>query len=81
MQAGHVSGDIGSETAHETLPDGVHQEAAAAFVDRARSQHEEELVALYVFGSTVRDDARRCRHRGQRVTNSHATSTVIRLTD
>jgi|GEM_PF-314279 predicted nucleotidyltransferase len=57
MQADDVSDDMSSETAHETLPDGGHQKAAAAFVNRARSQHEEELVALYVFGSTVRGEA------------------------
>ena len=57
MKAGRLSVDMGGETTHEPLPDGVHQEAAAAFADRARSQHTEELVALYVFGSTVRGEA------------------------
>ena len=57
MQTDHVSRDVSSETADETLPAGAHQEAAAAFVERARSQHSDDLVELYVFGSTVRGEA------------------------
>ena len=54
---GHLSRDMSSETADETLPAGAHQEAAAAFVERARSQHSNDLIELYGFGSTVRDEA------------------------
>jgi len=48
---------MSNETADETLPAGAHRDAAAAFVERVRSQHGEGLVALYVFGSTVRGEA------------------------
>jgi hypothetical protein len=41
------------ETAPEALPPDAHSDAAAAFVDRARSQHTDEIVELYVFGSTI----------------------------
>lgn len=48
---------MSNETAHEPLPEDAHTNAAAAFVDRARSQHGDEIVELYVFGSTVRGEA------------------------
>lgn len=53
----HVSGSVSDETAPEALPADAHTDAAAAFVDRARSRHGDEIVELYVFGSTVRGDA------------------------
>jgi predicted nucleotidyltransferase len=46
-----------NETATESTPVDAHTVAAEAFVDRARSQHGGEIVELYVFGSTVRDEA------------------------
>ncbi|WP_435181159.1 nucleotidyltransferase domain-containing protein [Halorussus sp. AFM4] len=48
---------MSDEPAAEPLPEGAHADAAAAFVDRARSRHGEDLVELYVFGSTVRGEA------------------------
>ena len=48
---------MSNETAHESLPEDAHADAAAAFVDRARSRHGDEIVELYVFGSTVRGEA------------------------
>lgn len=48
---------MSNEAAHEPLPEDAHADAAAAFVDRARSQHSDEISELYVFGSTVRGDA------------------------
>lgn len=48
---------MGNETPPEPLPADAHTAAAAAFVDRARSQHGDKLAELYVFGSTVRGDA------------------------
>ena len=48
---------MGDERAREALPPDAHTDAAAAFVDRARSRHGDEIVELYVFGSTVRGDA------------------------
>ena len=48
---------MSDETAHESLSADAHTEAAAAFVDRARSQHGDEIAELYVFGSTVRGEA------------------------
>ncbi|MFB6312110.1 MAG: nucleotidyltransferase domain-containing protein [Salinirussus sp.] len=45
------------ETASESLPADAHTNAAAAFVDRARSRHGDDIVELYVFGSIVRGDA------------------------
>ena len=48
---------MSDETAHESLPEDAHANAAAAFVDRARSQHGDEIRELYVFGSTVRGEA------------------------
>ncbi|ODR80194.1 nucleotidyltransferase [Haladaptatus sp. W1] len=47
---------MGKETAHEPLPADAHANAAEAFVDRARSQHSDEIAELYVFGSTVRGE-------------------------
>ncbi|MFC4551054.1 MULTISPECIES: nucleotidyltransferase domain-containing protein [Halorussus] len=49
---------MSDETAHESLPEDAHADAAAAFVERARSRHGDELAELYVFGSTVRGEAR-----------------------
>ena len=49
---------MSNETAHESLPEDAHANAAEAFVERARSQHGDELAELYVFGSTVRGEAR-----------------------
>ena len=48
---------MSDETASKSLPADAHADAAAAFVNRARSQHGDEIVELYVFGSTVRGDA------------------------
>ena len=48
---------MSERTAHESLPDDAHTNAAAAFVNRARSQHSDEISELYVFGSTVRGEA------------------------
>lgn len=48
---------MNDETAPEPLPADAHSNAAEAFVDRARSQHGDEIAELYVFGSTVRGDA------------------------
>lgn len=48
---------MGNETATEATSDDAHAAAAEAFVDRARSQHGDEIVELYVFGSTVRGEA------------------------
>lgn len=44
-------------TAHESLPEDAHINAAKAFVDRARSRHSDEIAKLFVFGSTVRGEA------------------------
>lgn len=38
--------------------DTSHAEAATAFVDRARVRFGDEILELYVFGSTVRGDTR-----------------------
>jgi|AntRauMinimDraft_3_1070383.scaffolds.fasta_scaffold00680_5 predicted nucleotidyltransferase len=57
MKADSITQNMSSETADETLPTGAHQGAAAAFVDEARSLHGEDLLELYVFGSTVRNEA------------------------
>lgn len=46
------------ETVPEELPPDAHADAAAAFVDRARSRYADEIVELYVFGSTVSGDTR-----------------------
>lgn len=48
---------MNDEAAPRDLPPDAHADAAAAFVDRARSRHGDELVELYVFGSTVHGDA------------------------
>lgn len=48
---------MSDETAHESLPEDAHADAAAAFVDRTRSRHGDEIAELYVFGSTVRGEA------------------------
>lgn len=58
MRHEYVHPDMSSEAAAEALPAGSHREAATAFVERARSQHGDDLVELYVFGSTVRGEAR-----------------------
>lgn len=49
---------MSDETAHESLPAHAHTDAAEAFVERARSEHGNEISKLYVFGSTVRGEAR-----------------------
>ena len=46
-----------NETATESTSADTHADAAAAFVERARSQHSDEIAELYVFGSTVRGEA------------------------
>lgn len=43
------------EAASEALPADAHTDAAA-FVERSRSRHPDEIVELYVFGSTARGD-------------------------
>lgn len=48
---------MNNETAHESLPANAHTAAAEAFVERARSQHGDEIAELYVFGSTIRGEA------------------------
>ena len=48
---------MSDRTARESLPADAHADAAAAFVDRARSRHDDEIAELYVFGSTVRGEA------------------------
>lgn len=48
---------MSDEPAVEPLPEDAHADAAAAFVDRARSRHGDEISELYVFGSTVRGEA------------------------
>ena len=48
---------MGNETANEGTSADAHAAAAEAFVDRARSQHGDEVAELYVFGSTVRGEA------------------------
>jgi predicted nucleotidyltransferase len=35
----------------------MHLAAAEAFVERAKTQYEEDITELYVFGSTVRGEA------------------------
>lgn len=46
------------DTADASSPSDAHAAAAEAFVARARSRFEDALVELYVFGSTVRGEAR-----------------------
>lgn len=41
----------------EDAPAGAHEAAADAFVERALSRFEDDVEALYVFGSTVRGEA------------------------
>ena len=41
----------------EPLATDAHTDAAAAFVERAQSRHDDQIVELYVFGSTVRGEA------------------------
>lgn len=48
---------MSNETANESLPADAHTDAAKAFVDRARSQHGDDLIELSIFGSTVRGEA------------------------
>lgn len=57
MTLKHVPPHMSDETAPEPLSAEAHSDAAEAFVDRARSQHGDEIVELYVFGSTVRGEA------------------------
>lgn len=49
---------MSDRTAPERLSEDAHANAAAAFVEQARSQHGDDIDALYVFGSTVRGDTR-----------------------
>lgn len=42
--------EIASEPAHDA--------AASAFVDRARSNYDDDIAEMYVFGSTARGEAR-----------------------
>lgn len=49
---------MSNETANESTSADAHTAAAEAFVDRARSQYGDEIAELYVFGSTVRGEAR-----------------------
>jgi predicted nucleotidyltransferase len=51
-----VAQHMSNETANESTSADVHTAAAEAFVDRARSQHGDEIAELYVFGSTVRGE-------------------------
>ena len=44
-------------TAPDDLPADAHTDAVAAFIERARSQHGEDLIMLYIFGSTARGEA------------------------
>lgn len=57
MTTKHVFSYMSDEAAQKSLPADAHANAATAFVDRARSQHGDEIVELYVFGSTVRGEA------------------------
>lgn len=57
MTPKHVSPHMSDETAPEPFSADAHSDAAEAFVDRARSRHGDEIVELYVFGSTVRGEA------------------------
>lgn len=41
----------------DAIADDAHSEAAAAFVARGRSGFDEQIEALYVFGSTARGEA------------------------
>ena len=54
MTIERVRGHRSSEAADNALPDGVHEEAALAFVERARSQYGADLTELYIFGLTLR---------------------------
>lgn len=47
-----TNGGVSATTSVDT-----HDAAAEAFVDRVRSQYGDEIVELYVFGSTVRNEA------------------------
>ena len=57
MQTEYVFAAMNEEAANESLPAGAHQKAASAFVERARSEHGDDLIELHVFGSTVRGEA------------------------
>ena len=57
MTPKNVAGHVTNETATETTSADAHADAAAAFVERARSQHSDVIAELYVFGSTVRGEA------------------------
>lgn len=57
MTPKNVPKNMSNETAHESLPADAHTDAAKAFIDRARSQHGDDLIELYIFGSTVRGEA------------------------
>lgn len=57
MRRKHVPPSRNDEAGSGSLPAGAHSDAAAAFVDRVRARHGEDLVELYVLGSTVRGEA------------------------
>lgn len=48
---------MSDELAYELLSADAHTDTAEAFVGRAWSQHGDEIAELYVFGSTIRDEA------------------------
>ncbi|WP_240147651.1 MULTISPECIES: nucleotidyltransferase domain-containing protein [Halorussus] len=48
---------MNDESTADPPPEDAHADAAAAFVDRERSRHGDEITGLYVFGSTVRGGA------------------------
>lgn len=47
-----------SQRASPSSEGGTHLAAAEAFVERAKSQYEEDITELSVFGSTARGDTR-----------------------
>jgi uncharacterized protein len=48
---------VSGENVIESLAADAHSTAATAFIDRAQSRHREQLIELYLFGSTVRGEA------------------------
>lgn len=57
MTPKNVAEHMSNETASESMSADAHTAAAEAFVDQARSQYNNEITELYVFGSTVRGEA------------------------
>lgn len=57
MTPKHVAKHMSNGTANESTSADAHIAAAEAFVDRTRSQYGDQLAELYVFGSTVREEA------------------------